>query len=70
MAHTVSSVIWSLIGIIASGLVGAFAGRSLANAFGLDGLSAALVAAPCAMVVATAVWVAITVVLRRFGLVR
>ena len=70
MANTVSSIAWSIAGILVSGIAGALAGRTLANAFGLDGLSAALVAAPCAMVVATAVWLGITVVLRRFGLVR
>jgi hypothetical protein len=70
MAHTVRSVAWSIAGIIASGIVGAVAGRELAIALGLDGLAAALVAATCAMVVATAVWIALTVVLRRIGLVR
>jgi hypothetical protein len=69
MTHSFRSIFWSVIGILASGVVGALAGRGLIAAIGLDGLSGAIVAALVAMVVATAVWLAITLALRRLRIV-
>jgi len=68
--HTPSSIFWSILGIIASGLVGGIAGWFVVTSLGLDGVAAALLAAAIAMVVATGVWVAITVLLRSLGIVR
>lgn len=64
------SIFWSVIGIVVSGLAGGVAGWSLVGALGVAGVGAALVAAVVGMVVATAVWLALTVVLRRMGIVR
>ena len=68
--HTPSSIFWSILGIMLSGLVGGIAGWFVITALGWDGVAGALVAAAIAMVVATGVWTAITVLLRSFGLVR
>jgi hypothetical protein len=69
--HTPSSIIWSIVGIIASGLVGGIAGWFVITSLGWDGtVLGALVAAAIAMVVATGVWIAITVTLRTLGIVR
>jgi hypothetical protein len=68
--HTPSSIVWSILGIILSGLVGGIAGWFVITSLGWDGVSGALVAAAIAMVVATGVWVAITVLLRSLGIVR
>jgi len=70
VAHTLRSIAWSLLGILGSGIVGGVAGWSLAGVLGLSGVGAALVAAFAGMVVATAVWLGLTVLLRRVGLVR
>ena len=70
MAHTLRSIFWSVLGILVSGLAGGIAGWSLAGALGATGVGAALVAAVVGMVVATAVWLALTVLLRRIGIVR
>ena len=70
MTHTVGSIFWSILGILVSGVAGGYAGWALATGLDLTGVLAALLAAAVGMVVATAVWVGLTVVLRRIGLVR
>jgi len=70
MAHTTSSILFSVLGILVSGLCGGLAGWSLVQLFGLTGVAAALLAAVVGMVVATGVWVGITVALRAIGMVR
>jgi hypothetical protein len=70
MAHTPSSILFSVLGILISGLCGGVAGWGLVQLSGLTGVAAALLAAVVGMVVATAVWVGITVLLRALGMVR
>lgn len=70
MAHTPSSIVFSIVGILVSGLCGGVAGWALVQLFGLSGVPAALVAAVVGMVVATGTWVGITVLLRALGMVR
>ena len=67
MAGTVRSIAWSVVGILVCGIVGALCGWWLVSALGLSGVPAALVGAIAGMIVATAAWVAITVVLRKLG---
>jgi len=68
--HTPSSIFWSILGIVASGLVGGIVGWFVITSLGWGGTAGALVAAMIAMVVATGVWIAITVLLRSLGIVR
>ena len=68
--HTPSSIFWSILGIIVSGLVGGIAGWFVVTSVGLGGVAGALLAAAIAMVVATGVWVVMTVLLRSLGIVR
>jgi hypothetical protein len=70
MAHTLRSIFWSLIGIMISGAAGGVAGWAVISVLGWSGVLGALVAAAIGMVVATAVFVMITVLLRAIGLVR
>ena len=69
MAHTLRSILWSVAGILVCGIAGGFAGWWLVDALGLAGVFAALVGAIVGMIVATATWVALTVVLRKLGVV-
>jgi hypothetical protein len=69
--HTPSSIIWSIVGIVASGLAGGIAGWLVITSLGWGGtVLGALVAAAIAMVVATGVWIGVTVALRSLGIVR
>jgi len=69
--HTLSSIFWSILGIVVSGLVGGIVGWFVITSLGwAGGVAGALVAAAIAMVVATGAWIAITVVLRSLGIVR
>ena len=70
MKHTFRSILWSVLGILVSGTAGGVVGWALVNVLGLGGVTAALVAAVAGMVVATAVWLGITLLLRRIGLVQ
>lgn len=63
-------ILWSVVGILIAGAAGGVAGWWLIGVLGIGGPGGALVAAVAGMVVATAVWVAITVTLRRLGMVR
>jgi hypothetical protein len=65
MANTLRSIFWSVIGILVSGGIGAWCGVLLVGALGLSGVGAALVGAVTGMVVATAVWLALTLALRK-----
>ena len=69
MKHTFRSILWSVLGILVSGTAGGLVGWALVNGLGLGGVTAALLAAVAGMVVATAVWLGITLLLRRIGLV-
>jgi hypothetical protein len=70
MAHTPSSILFGILGILFSGLCGGVAGWGLVQLIGVSGVPAALIAAVVGMVVATATWVGITVLLRALGMVR
>ena len=70
MSNTLRSVAWSLAGILVSGVAGATAGWGLIAALGLTGVPGALLATVIAMLVATGVFVLITVALRKLGFVR
>ena len=67
MAHTARSIFWRIAGILVCGTAGAAGGWWLVGALGLAGVPAALVGAIVGMVVATATWVALTLVLRKLG---
>jgi hypothetical protein len=67
MAHTPSSVLWSIAGILVCGIAGGVCGWWLVAALDLAGVFAALVGAMVGMVVATGTWAALIVLLRRLG---
>ena len=69
MKHTFREVFWSVIGILVSGAAGGVAGWALFNGLDLPRVVNALLAAVAAMVIATAVWLGITLLLRRLGIV-
>ena len=69
MANTTRSVLASVIGIVVCGLVGGVGAWSIVDSLGLAGVGAAVAGAVLGMVVATAAWLAMTVVLRRFRLI-
>ena len=70
MKHTCRTILWSVLGILVSGTAGGFAGWSVVTGLGLARRWRCAVAAVTGMVVATAVWLGITVLLRRIGLVQ
>jgi len=70
MAHPVCSIVFSILGILVSGTVGGLAGWSVVTLLGFTGVGGALVAASIGMVVATAVWIGLTVLLRALGFLR
>ena len=70
MANPTSSILFSILGILVSGILGGVAGWSVITLLGLSGIGGALVAAPVGMVVATAAWIGLTVLLRALGYVR
>jgi hypothetical protein len=69
MAGMLRSIAWSVAGILVCGIAGALCGWWLVGALRLSGVFAALVGTIVGMVVATAAWVAITVVLRKLGVI-
>jgi hypothetical protein len=69
MSHALRSVFWSIAGIIVCGVGGAVGAWWLVSALGLAGVAAALVGAIAGMVLATAAWVGLTVLLRKMGVV-
>jgi hypothetical protein len=70
MANTLRSILWSVLGILVCGIAGGLCGWWLVGALELRGVPAALLGAVVGMVVATAAWVALTIALRKLGLVR
>ena len=68
--HTPRSIFFSIIGILVSGIIGGLAGWSIVALLEWDGVGAALTAAGIGMVVATAVWTGLTVLLRSLGFLR
>ncbi len=63
-------IFWSIVGILISGVIGGIVGWWIIGRAGLGGPLGAIVAAVAAMLVATGVWIALTVSLRRLGMVR
>ncbi len=63
-------IFWSVVGILVAGGIGGAAGWWIMGRLGAGGPLGAIVAVVVAMAVATGVWVALTVALRRLGLVR
>ncbi len=70
MAHTKGSIFWSVVGMAFSGLCGGLAGWASVTLAGWSGTGGAILAAMIGMVVATATWVGLTVLLRTLGLLR
>lgn len=68
--NTPRSIFFSIVGILIAGVCGGAAGWALASLLDLEGVASALVAAATGMVVATAVWVGLTVALDKAGLLR
>jgi hypothetical protein len=66
----VRSIVFSILGILVSGVGGGLAGWSTITLLGLTGVGGALLAATIGMVVATTVWIGLTVALRALGLLR
>jgi hypothetical protein len=64
------SIVFSILGILVSGIAGGLAGWSVITLLGFAGVGGALVAASLGMVVATAVWIGLTVLLRTLGFLR
>jgi len=68
--NTPRSIFFSIVGILLAGGCGGLAGWALVSLLGVTGVAAALVAAATGMVIATGVWVALTVALDKAGLLR
>jgi hypothetical protein len=66
----VRSIVFSILGILVSGVAGALAGWSVIALLGFTGVGGALLAATIGMVVATAAWIGLTVGLRALGFIR
>jgi hypothetical protein len=69
MKHTFREIFWSVVGILVSGAAGGIAGWAVVRGFDLAGVLAAVIAVVTGMAVATGVWLALTLVLRRIGIV-
>jgi hypothetical protein len=65
-----ASIVGSILGIVVCGGIGAVGGWLLATGIGLAGVPAALAAALAGVVIAAALWVAGTALLRARGLIR
>ena len=61
------SIFGSIVGILVCGVAGGFAAWMIVSALGIDGVTGALVAAVMGMIVATALWVAGSWLLRSVG---
>ena len=70
MAHSARSILLSVLGILVSGVLGGLAGWAVIALLGLTGLGGALLAALVGMVVATGVWIGLTVLGRVLGFVQ
>lgn len=60
------SILGSILGIIVCGGIGGFAAWGVVTQLGWQGLFGAIAAALIGMVVATAAWTALTLLLRKF----
>lgn len=68
--YTPASIFFSIVGILVSGVGGALAGWSVIALLGWSGTGGALTAAAIGMVVATALWTGLIVLVRALGLLR
>ena len=68
--NTPRSIFFSIVGILIAGGCGGVAGWMVVGMLDLAGVAGALVAAAVGMLVATSVWVALTVLLDKVGLLR
>jgi len=68
--NTPRSIFFSIVGILIAGGCGGFAGWVVVGMLGLGGVVGALVAAAVGMLVATSVWVTLTVLLEKAGMLR
>lgn len=64
------SIVGSVLAIVLCGTAGGVAAWALVDALGLDGVAGAIVAAVIGMVVATALWVGGSTLLRALGRIR
>ena len=64
------SIVGSILGILICGVAGGYAAWVLVAALGADGVLGAIIAAMIGMVVATALWVGGTSLLRAMGWIR
>jgi hypothetical protein len=69
-APTPLSILISVLGILACGALGAFAGFGLIHAIGVAGTFGAIIAVAAGMVVATAAWTLGATLLKKAGLLR
>jgi len=70
MSNTPASILFSVLGIVASGLCGGLAGWSVISLLGWSGVGGALAAAVIGMVVATGAWIGLTSLLRALRLLK
>ncbi len=70
MAFISQSTFWSIAGIFVSGLCGGVAGWAAVTLADWSGTGAAIAAAAIGMLVATATWIGITVLLRAMKVIR
>ena len=64
------AVLGSILGIFACGVAGGYAAWLAVSAWGIDGVTGAVLAAAIGMVVATGLWTGGTTLLRSLGLIR
>ncbi len=70
MSNTPASILFSVLGIVASGLCGGLAGWSVISLLGWSGVGGALAAAVIGVVVATGAWIGLTSLLRALRLLK
>ena len=64
------AVLGSILGIFACGVVGGYTAWLAVSAWGIDGVTGAVLAAAIGMVVATGLWAGGSTLLRTLGLIR
>ncbi len=64
------AIFWSVVGIVVCGGAGGLAAWALVTTFGWDGTPGAIAAAVIGMVLAVALWTALTAGLRASGRIR
>ena len=70
LSHERGGLLGSLVGILVCGGIGGFVAWAAVNALEVEGVTGSLLAAAIGMIVATALWIAGTVLLRAVGLLR